>query len=75
MSCATDPSRPEHLTTCKRDIGMIVPATDMPKDLDYDPAQSDKLKPHLNDPNGAPTPLVEGELVICKDDKDAERFT
>jgi len=56
----------------KRDIGMIVPATDMPKDLDYDPAQSDKLKPHLNDPNGTSVPLVEGELVICKDDKDAE---
>jgi transposase InsO family protein len=58
-------------TTYHRDVGMIVPANQMPKTEDLkDPADVPEPEPVLHDPNTT-LPLKEGELVITKDSPDS----
>ena len=58
-------------TTYHRDVGMIVPANQMPKAENLiDPADVPEPEPVLHDPNSA-LPLKEGGLVLTKDPPDS----
>ena len=69
----TDAStQPPKVTTFYRDIGMIVPAADMPNLEDItDPSDAPTPDPTLSDPDKF-LPLKEGEIVITKDHPSSE---